>query len=472
MPKAKNELKETHDRLGYHIRAAHDRWTAADRTALEPFCLAYRKFLDAAKTERLAARAIEAAARKAGFQPLDAASDGGKVFLTDRGKTAALAVIGADPVENGVNLVVAHIDSPRLDLKQNPLYEEQRIAYWKTHYYGGVRKHQWVARPLALYGVAIRADGKTVEIAIGDGPDDPCFTILDLLPHLSANAQNGKKLVDAIPGEKLNVVVGGRPLGKPEDGKDRVKTQILKLLHEKYGLTEEDFVSAELEIVPAGPAREVGLDRAFIGGYGQDDRICAYTAMRALLDLGKRPARTAVALFMDKEEIGSVGNTGAGARFFQDFIGGLLARQGADSERAIRRAVAASQALSADVNAALDPDWAEVHDRRNAALLGGGICISKYTGSRGKSGGSDANAEFVGKIRRLFNEAGAPWQTGELGKVDEGGGGTVALFFAEQGMEVLDAGPALLAMHSPFELAHKDDAYSSYLAYKAFFEKA
>jgi aspartyl aminopeptidase len=301
---------------------------------------------------------------------------------------------------------------------------------------------------------------------------DPCFTVLDLLPHLAAKAQAEKKMADAIPGEKLNVVIGGWPIGAKDDGKDRIKLNVLRLLNEKYGLVEDDFVSAELEVVPAGPARNVGIDGAFVGGYGQDDRVCAYTGLRALLDLGKQPKRPAVCFFMDKEEIGSAGNTGAEGRFLLDFLGELLAREGKTSERAIRRALARTKVLSADVNAAVDPDWQDVHDKKNAAFVGRGICLTKFTGSRGKYGASDANAEFVGEIRNLLTANKAPWQTGELGKVDEGGGGTVAYLFARHGADVLDAGTALLSMHSPFELAHKDDIYSTYLAYLVFFAKA
>lgn len=471
MPKSKL-FKEVQEKLSRQVHPAHDQYPPTIRKAVDPFCKTYLDFLNRAKTERLAVAEIERTAQKAGFKALGPKTRGAKVYQTYRGKAAAIAYLGSQPLENGINLVVSHIDSPRLDLKPNPLYEDLGLALLKTHYYGGIRKHQWVARPLALYGVVVRHDGQTVKVALGDQSDEPCLTITDLLPHLSANAQNGKKFSEAIPGEKLNVVVGGRPLGDPADGKNRIKYHVLQLLQQKYGMTEEDFISAELEVVPAGPAREVGLDRSLIGAYGQDDRICAYTALRAITDLATAPKRTAVALFLDKEEIGSYGNTGADARFLLDFVGDLLARLGQGDERAIRRVLAGSQVLSADVNAAIDPEWPEVHDKLNAAQLGGGICLTKYTGSRGKSGGSDANAEFVGKIRRLLNEAKVPWQIGELGKTDEGGGGTVALFFAGYGADVLDAGPALLSMHSPFELSHKDDVYSAYLTYKTFYGKA
>ena len=458
--------------LAREATLAHDLYSPPARKNIEPFCDAYRAFLDAAKTERLAVAEIERLAKLGGFFELNESATGGKYFLNYRGKIIGLAFLGRASIEDGVNLVVSHIDSPRLDLKQNPLYEDVGVALLKTHYYGGLRKHQWVARPLAIYGVVVKRDGAAINVAIGDALNDPCFTVLDLLPHLAAKAQAEKKLAEAIPGEKLNVVIGGRPLGGKDDGRDRIKLNILRLLQEKYGFIEEDFVSAELEVVPAGPSRNVGLDGAFVGGYGQDDRVCAYTSLRAMLDLKKQPTRTAVCFFMDKEEIGSTGNTGAEGRFLFDFLGELLAREGKPSERAIRRAMSRTKVLSADVNAAVDPDWQDVHDKKNAAFIGRGICLTKFTGSRGKYGASDANAEFVGDIRKLLNDRKVPWQTGELGKVDEGGGGTVALYFARHGAEVLDAGTALLSMHSPFELAHKDDIYSTYLAYLAFLSKA
>lgn len=451
---------------------AHDIFASETKNKVEPFCQEYMKFLNAGKTERLAVQGLEKLAKSSGFKKLTLKGKGNKFFQTYRKKTLGLVHLGTEPLEQGVNLIVSHIDSPRLDLKPNPLYESVNVGLLKTHYYGGVRKHQWVTRPLALYGVIIKKDGSTLNIAIGDDPNDPCFTVLDLLPHLAAKAQAGKKLAEAIPGEKLNVVFGGRPLGNKDDGKDRIKLNILNLLQKKYDLVEEDFFSAEIEMVPVGPPRTVGLDGAFVGAYGHDDRICAYTSYRAVAELDKRPRRTAIAFFLDKEEIGSTGNTGAEGRFLLDFLGFLLEREGITSERAIRRTLANSQVLSADVNAAINPDWQDVHDKKNAAYVGRGISLTKYTGSRGKSGASDANAEFVGKIRKLYNDKKVPWQSAELGKVDEGGGGTVALFFARYGADVLDAGPAILAMHSPFELAHKDDIYSAFLAYKAFYKKA
>jgi len=464
--------RETEAALARHARPACDVFAPADARAVEPFCRAYRAFLDGAKTERLAVRRIAEAAARTGFRQPAKRAKGGKYLSAYREKAAALAMLGKQPVAHGVNLIVSHLDSPRLDLKQNPLFEEWDVALFKTHYYGALRKHQWVARPLALYGVVVKGDGQVVELALGDQPDDPCFTINDLLPHLSHNVQNSKKLAEAIPAEKLNVTVGGRSIGGPEDGRNRIKLGVLRELHRRFGLVEEDFISAELELVPAGPAREVGLDGAFIGAYGQDDRLGAYTSLRAVCDLTAKPARSAVVLFLDKEEIGSQGNTGAAGRFLLDFLGELLDREGPADERAIHRALAASQVLCADVIAAVDPAWPEVHDKYNAARLGHGVALVKATGSRGKAGASDAHAEFVGKIRRLLNEADIPWQTGTMGKVDEGSSNTVAKFFAAYGPDVLDIGPALLSVHSPFELAHKDDIYATYLALKSFLAHA
>lgn len=470
---AKSKIyRELEAALARQTKPAGDIFSEEEARAVDPFCRDYRAFLDGAKTERLAARRIAAIAAKAGFRKLTPRAKGHKFLTVYRDKVAALALAGKQPFAQGVNLLVSHLDSPRLDLKQSPLFEEWDLAQFKTHYYGGIRKHHWVARPLALYGVVVKADGQAVEVAIGDGPDDPCFTINDLLPHLAYQAQNPKKLTEAIPAEKLNVVVGGRPIGKKEDGRNRIKLQVLQELSRRFGLVEEDFISAELEIVPAGPAREVGLDRAFIGAYGQDDRLCAFTGLRAVCDLQLKPQRPAVVLFLDKEEIGSHGNTGAAGRFLLDLLGELLDREGGADERAIRRALSLSQVLVADLTAAVDPGWPEVHDKYNAARLGHGVALVKANGSRGKSGASDAGAEFIGKIRRLLNEAKVPWQVGSMGKVDEGGSNTVAKFFAAYGAEVLDIGPALLSMHSPFELAHKDDIYATYLAFKSFLARA
>jgi len=388
-----------------------------------------------------------------------------------RNKVIGVARLGTGPLTDGLSIVAAHQDSPRLDLKGSPLYEEFGIGFLKTHYFGGLRKHQWVTRPLAIHGVVVLGNGRTVEVHLGEEEDDPVFTILDLLPHLAHKRQDTKKLSEAIPGEKLNVVFGGFPIGR-EGESDRVKIGLLDILHRRFGMVEEDFVSAELEVVPAGPARYVGIDRAFLGGYGHDDRVCSYSSVRALLAAAPSK-RTQLAVCFDKEEIGSFGNTGAQGRFLHFAVRQLFSAAGEDPREVdIRRALHNSKALSADVGAAINPDWVEVYDKRNAARTGHGIVIKKFTGSRGKSGASDASAEFVGEIRNMMNRAGVPWQTTEMGKVDEGGGGTVAKFIAQTGAEVLDMGPPVLAMHSPFEIVHVGDVYSAFLAYRTFFEKA
>ncbi|MGC9022162.1 MAG: aminopeptidase, partial [Dissulfurimicrobium sp.] len=373
------------------------------------------------------------------------------------------------PVNEGVLMIASHIDAPRLDLKQNPLYEELDMAYLKTHYYGGIKKFQWVTRPLALHGVAIKGDGRVAYIRLGEDADDPVFTINDILPHLAYKVQAEKKTSEAVPGEKLNVIFGGNPLLGPEDMKDAVKLSILKILNERYGIVEEDLVSAELELVPAGTARDVGLDRAFVGAYGHDDRSCAYAALKAVLEQ-QQPDRTIMAVFLDKEEIGSEGNTGAKSKFLELIMYDIIRRSGFKlGPDTLVRTFMNSRAISGDVTAGVEPDYQEVHEKRNDALMGYGICLTKYTGSRGKVGANDAHAEYVGWIRNIWNKAGVIWQTGELGKIDEGGGGTVAKYLAGYGMDVVDAGTPLLSMHSPFEVAHKADLFMTYKAYSAFY---
>ncbi len=433
----------------------------------------YKQFLNQAKTEREAVSFLKAQAVGNGFQPVDVASDiapaSGRYFKVFREKVIGLAVAGTLPVSSGVNLVASHIDSPRLDLKQNPLYEDLDLALLKTHYYGGIRKYQWLARPLALHGKVITHNGDELNIVIGESDSDPVFTVSDLLPHLAGKIQGNKKIGEAFEGEKLNLLCGSIPIGKG-DIKDRFKLMVLDYLYETYSMTEEDFISAEIEAVPAGQARDIGFDRSLIGAYGHDDRICAFTSFDALLSLSGNQ-HTAIALFYDKEEIGSEGNTGAQSSFLQEFLSDLLVRTGRDaSERSLRKTLADSRALSADVNAGIDPDYQEVHEKRNAARLGYGICLTKFTGSGGKKGANDASAEYVGAIRRLFNENAIVWQTGELGKVDEGGGGTVAKFLASYGMDVIDCGPAVLSMHSPFEIASKGDLLETFKAYSAFYD--
>ncbi len=424
---------------------------------IEAYCSDYLAFLSTVKTEREAVSYIMDKARR----------DKGLVAFENRGKAVALCRIGSRPLADGVRIVVAHLDCPRIDLKANPLYEDTDFAMLKTHYYGGIKKYQWLARPLALHGVVVKGDGKLVRIVMGEDMNEPCLAIEDLLPHLAGKAQYGKKLEDAFVAEKLNLICGSKPDLKAKE--EKVKSRVLALLHRKYGIVEQDFVSADLEVVPAGPAREVGLDASMIGGYGQDDRACSWAAFAAVLDAGKVPVTTIV-LLVDKEEIGSDGNTGAKSMFLEEVLWSLgeKLKQEINPARVLFR----SRAISGDANGALDPDYPEVHEKTNAARMGYGVCITKFTGARGKVGASEAHAEYIGWLRGVLNRTGVPWQTGELGKVDEGGGGTVAKYLAEYGMDIVDAGPPLLSMHAPFELASKVDCYSTYLAYRAFMEES
>ncbi len=437
------------------------------------FCENYKDFLNQSKTERKAAGQIVQAAEAEGFVDINTLATKKsktikKVYKVFQGRCVALAILGRDGLVTGANIIASHIDSPRLDLKQNPVYEDLSMGLMKTHYYGGIRKYHWLAVPLALHGTIIKANNETIDITIGEDPDDPVFTVTDLLPHLAGKLQANKKLSEAFEGEKLNLIAGSIPLGSEEE-KDRFKLGVLNLLYEQYKIVEEDFVSAEIEAVPAGKARDIGFDRSMIGSYGQDDRVCAYTSLEAIMDTPS-PDRTAIALFFDKEEIGSEGSSGAKSNFLEDFMSDLLFISGEDmGNRSLRKALINSSCLSADVNAAMDPDFKDVHEAMNAAKLGFGICMTKFTGVGGKSGSSDASAEFVGKIRQIFNKNNIVWQTGELGKIDEGGGGTVAKFLAKFGMNVLDCGPAVLSMHSPFEVSSKADVYMTYLGYKAFY---
>ncbi len=439
---------------------------SADEKVLEAadsYCEGYKTFLDRAKTEREAAiTAIEMAKAK-GFEEFDRNKTykaGDKVYFNNRSKTVAFAVIGKDAVENGVNITAAHIDSPRLDLKPNPLYEDIELALFKTHYYGGIKKYQWTAVPLALHGVFALKDGSIKEVAIGENDNEPKFVINDLLPHL-ASEQNKRTLNEGIKGEELNVLVGSHPF-KDDKGSELVKLNILKILNEKYGITESDFLSAELEMVPAVKASDIGFDRSMIGAYGQDDRVCAYPALTAVLDV-EAPQKTALAILADKEETGSDGNTGLASDFLRFVIGDLAKMQGGDATVALRN----SKCLSADVNAATDPTFQDVMERRNASFLNYGVVVTKYTGARGKGGTSDASAEYVAFVRNMLDKAGITWQTGELGKVDIGGGGTVAMYIANMGVDVVDLGVPVLSMHAPFETTSKFDVY---MCYKAMFE--
>lgn len=427
------------------------------------FSEGYKKFLDRAKTEREAVHVIQSALSSHGFSE-DWGQ--GKVYRINRGKEIIAFVKGTQGLAEGFNIIVAHIDAPRLDLKQNPLYEDVDLGLLKTHYYGGIKKYQWVAIPLAIHGIVVKTDGREIELIIGENEDEPVFSIDDLLPHLSRKTQDEKKLSEAIDGEKLTLLFGSMPMNGEE--KEAVKKGILALLKDKYGIEEEDFVSAEIEVVPAFKARDVGIDRSMIGAYGQDDRACAYTLLKAICETPD-PLRPCIAIFIDKEEIGSEGNTSMKSNFLHLFLDDMcegLKLQ--NSEAFMRKTLSRSKALSADVNGAMNPTYQDVHEKQNACYLGYGLCITKFTGHGGKVGANDAHAEYIAEIRKIFNDEGILWQTGELGKIDEGGGGTVAKFLAEYGMDIIDCGTPILTMHSPFEISSKLDVYETYRAFKAF----
>ena len=427
----------------------------------------YKVYLDKGKTERTCVDYTVELAKEHGFVELErgmALKPGMKVYRVNRGRAVNLAVIGSAPLDQGISIVAAHIDSPRLDLKPSPLYEADEMAFLKTHYYGGIRKYQWVTIPLELRGVVCLKDGSTVTVSVGGNPGDPQFTIDDLLPHLAAD-QSKRTLGEAIPAESLNILVGSRPI-KGDDGADRVKLAVMSLLHDRYGITEADFISAEIEAVPAFNAADVGFDRSLIGAYGHDDRVCAYAGLKGLFDLKGTPCRTAVCVLADKEEIGSEGVSGMQSAFFDTFVEDLC-----DSQRVpLRACLEKSFCLSCDVSAAFDPNFAEVYEKRNAALINYGVGLCKYTGARGKSGCSDAGAEAVAYLRRLFDDRGILWQMGELGKADQGGGGTVACYMANRNIDTIDAGVPVLSMHAPWETVSKLDCYMTYAACKAVYE--
>ena len=442
---------------------------------LEQVAKSYRSFLDAGKTERECVSELIRQAEAAGYVSLEeklASGEqikaGDKIYAEGMKKILAFFHVGQEPLEKGLNILGAHIDSPRIDIKQNPLYEDTDLAYLDTHYYGGVKKYQWVALPLAIHGVIVKKDGTVVEVNVGEDDEDPVVYITDLLIHL-AGKQLQKKAAEVIEGENLDILIGSRPLSDlPDDKKkEAVKENILKLLKEKYDVEEEDFLSTELEIVPAGKARDCGLDRSMIAGYGQDDRVCAYTSFLAMLEM-ENPKRTSCCLLTDKEEIGSVGATGMQSRFFENSVAELLEGMGCYSEMTLRRTLKNSFMLSSDVSAGYDPAYAEAFEKKNAAYLGRGIVLNKFTGSRGKSGSNDANAEYVAKVRRIFDDHEIAFQTAELGKVDVGGGGTIAYICALYGMNVIDSGVSVLSMHAPWEVTSKADVYEAKKAYKAF----
>ncbi|MBC9785476.1 aminopeptidase [Heliobacterium chlorum] len=482
----KKEGKNGKNCLAYKQEPVWDSLKAAEKEKVQAFAEGYKTFLSTAKTEREAVDYFQERAIAQGYVPFaekaaQGLKPGDKVFFVNRNKAILLVQIGKRPLSEGLALVGAHLDAPRIDLKPNPLYQDEKMVLFKTHYYGGIKKYQWLTLPLALHGVTVLGDGSLRKIAIGEKADDPVFTITDLLPHL-AKDQMEKKMSEAVTGEGLNILVGGLPADeeKEENGKEkhkeRFKKAILELLHQMYGMTEEDFLTSEWQGVPAGSARDVGFDRAFVGGYGQDDRVCCYTAAEALFALTETE-QTAAVLLVDKEETGSDSNTGMRSRFFENALAELVYAslpQGelTPPELIQRRCLFHTRALSADVTAGMDPNYENVLEEKNATRLGYGVAVSKYTGSRGKYGTSEANAEFMGEVRRIFRDAGIVWQSGELGKVDQGGGGTIAQFLAVYGMDVLDCGVPLLSMHAPFEVAHKADVYMACQAYKAFLASA
>ena len=442
---------------------------------LEQVTSDYKAYLDAGKTERECIREAVRMAKAAGYRDLNDVIAAGEtlktgdcVYAVCMEKTIALFQIGSEPIEKGMNILGAHVDSPRIDLKQRPLYEAGEFSYFDTHYYGGVKKYQWVTLPLAIHGVIVKKDGTKVEVVIGEDETDPVFVITDLLIHLAAE-QMETKAAKVIEGEKLDLLIGSMPLEGEE--KEAVKANVLKLLNDKYGVEEEDFVSAELEIVPAGKTRDCGLDRSMVIGYGQDDRVCAFTSLLAMLEAAD-VKRTACCLLVDKEEIGSVGATGMQSRFFENTVAELLDRMGEYSDLKVRRTLANSKMLSSDVSAAFDPLFEGVYEKKNTAFFGKGIVFNKYTGSRGKGGSNDANPEYIAHLRKVFADNNVQYQTAELGRVDVGGGGTIAYILANYGMEVIDSGVAVLNMHAPWEVTSKADIYEAYRGYKAFLAEA
>ena len=446
-----------------------------DVEELEKLSDEYKAFLSRCKTERECTAYFTKEAEKAGYRSLDtmisegaSLKAGDKVYAVGMGKTIALFQIGRKPVTDGMNILCAHIDSPRLDLKQVPLYEDTELAFLDTHYYGGIKKYQWVTIPLALHGVIAKKDGSVVEVNIGESPEDPIVYVTDLLVHL-ASKQLAKKGSEVVTGENLDILVGSRPLEGEE--KDAVKANILRLLKEKYDMEEDDFLSAEIEVVPAGPARDCGLDRSMIAGYGHDDRVCAFPSFQAMIET-EAPEKTSCCILVDKEEIGSVGATGMQSMFFENTVAELLALMGMDSNLAVRRTLARSKMLSSDVSAAYDPAYSEAFEKKNCAFFGKGLVLNKYTGARGKSGSNDANAEYLAQLRRIFDDNKVAFQTAELGKVDFGGGGTIAYIAALYGMEVVDSGVAVLSMHAPCEIISKADLYEAKKGYAAFLKEA
>nr|WP_097027193.1 aminopeptidase [Clostridium peptidivorans] len=455
---------------------AWDKYSKEDLEKVFALSERYKEFMSKCKTERECVIELARFAEKKGYKNLEdiiknngSLKAGDKVYANNKDKTLALFIIGSEPIEKGMNILGAHVDSPRLDLKQNPLYEDTDLAMFETHYYGGIKKYQWVTLPLAIHGVIVKKDGTAVNVVIGEDDNDPVIGVSDLLIHLAGD-QLEKKLGKAIDGEDLNILVGSIPI-PDKDVKDRVKRNILRLLNEKYDVEEEDFVSAELEVVPAGKARDYGLDRSMVMAYGHDDRVCSYTSFEAMMDM-ENPKKTCVTLLVDKEEIGSVGATGMKSKFYENTVAEIMNLVGDYNELKLRRALNNSKMLSSDVSAAFDPNFPSVMERKNSAYFGKGLVFNKYTGARGKSGSNDANAEYVAEIRKIMDKHNVSWQTSELGKVDQGGGGTIAYILAEYNMEVIDCGVALHNMHAPWEVASKADIYEAMRGYYAFLVEA
>lgn len=446
-----------------------DVFTEDELNACDEFCEGYKEFLGTHKTEREVAAYVEDVAQKNGFVKFDefggALNAGDKVYYANRGKAIILCVKGKRSIKDGVRISAAHIDSPRLDLKQCPIYEQDGVGYFKTHYYGGIKKYQWTTIPLSLHGRICKADGSFVDVKIAEEPGEPKFCITDILPHLGGE-QMQRKANEIVKGEELNVVIGSRPF-KDDDESERIKLNLLSLLYEKYGIVERDFLSAELELVPAYTVDDIGFDRSMIGGYGHDDRVCSYPALQAILDIDEAPEYTAITVLTDKEETGSDGNTGLNSSYLKYFVEDLARLEGFEGRDVLRN----SKCLSADVNAAYDPTWSTVFEKNNASFINNGVCVTKFTGARGKSGTSDASAEFCAWVGNLLDENGVLWQTGELGKVDGGGGGTVAMYIANMDVDTIDVGVPVLSMHAPYEIVSKIDVYSAYKAFLTFFTK-
>lgn len=465
----KKEIEDLKKKL---FNSKENGWLELDNNAKQDvfsYAKGYINYLNNSKTEREIISTSKKIAEENGFQNIETVNElkaGDKVFYINREKSMYLAIIGKDNIEDGLNIIGAHADSPRLDLKPNPLYEDSELAFFKTHYYGGIKKYQWTTIPLAIHGVIVKANGEKVEVRIGEDENDPIFTITDLLPHL-AQDQMEKKLKNGIDGEDLNLLIGSIPYDK--EIPEAVKLNILNILNEKYGITEVDFTSSELELVPAMPCRSMGFDNSMVAGYGQDDKICVYASLTALMKIEK-PKKTAICIISDKEEIGSMGNTGMESHVFDTFVAEILNKMGVNKPNLLDKVFCNSKMLSADVDAALDPIYASVSERNNASYLGKGVGLNKYTGARGKSGASDANAEFVAEIRNIFERNNVRYQVSELGKVDVGGGGTIAYILANKGVDVIDCGVPILSMHSPYEVSSKFDLYSAYQGYIAFWK--